>query len=251
MSSIVEAEKRIIGNITKKPEPGAPDYRKAWIANVNEYNNGKDGQRGKPHPFCHGIQMDTHHLISGKALADLDESLQEALIDKGYNVNSLGNLVGLPSTFKGACHLGIQVHRTRHSFKKNDFSEVNESDYHEKVQEIIERRERAIKSCYGTTEQEESKRDIHKNHMDQISQRLLDRLLNFELLLTRVGSHFDRGNTPYIGCANKDKIGELKVNLECCVTENNDHRGEWDTFKNYTPEVEISFSQYWLPERGI
>ena len=199
----------IRGNLEKNPKEKVngkkvPDYRQEWIKSANKYN------KKKAHPFCNGIQMDTHHLISGKALADLDESLQEALIDKGYNVNSLGNLVGLPSTFKGACHLGIQVHRTRHSFKKNDFSEVNESDYHEKVQEIIERRERAIKSCYGTTEQEESKRDIHKNHMDQISQRLLDRLLNFELLLTRVGSHFDRGNTPYIGCANKDKIGELK-----------------------------------------
>ena len=62
----------------------------------------------------------------------------------------------------------------------------------------------------------------------------------------------------YLGTSNINNIAPwvhgaftLKANLECCVTENNDHRGEWDTFKNYTPEVEISFSQYWLPERGI
>ncbi len=62
--------------------------------------------------------MDTHHLVSEKALDGCDDDLKEMLIDKGYNINYLGNLVGIPATFKGACHLGVQVHRSDHKFKK-------------------------------------------------------------------------------------------------------------------------------------
>ncbi len=99
-------------DITDAPEPGEPDYRTAWIEKVTAYNEKKD------HPFCHGIQMDTHHLVSEKALDGCDDDLKEMLIDKGYNINYLGNLVGIPATFKGACHLGVQVHRSDHKFKK-------------------------------------------------------------------------------------------------------------------------------------
>ncbi|USD32591.1 MULTISPECIES: AHH domain-containing protein [Vibrio] len=246
MSDTMELEGLIKGNITKKPEPGAPDYRKAWIANVNKYND-----KVKPHPFCHGIQMDTHHLISGKALSDIDKDMQDALIDKGYNINSLSNLVGLPSSYKGACHLGIQVHRTQHTFGSNQFSETKASNYHDEVIDYLLDIAEDIYLCNGTTEVVESKRDIHDKHMDPISEKLLKRVLNFSLPLTKISEHFNKENKPYIGCANKGKIGELSKSITPCENKKNDHSGEWDEFKSYTPEVQISFGTSWSPKREI
>ncbi|MER2497047.1 AHH domain-containing protein [Vibrio neptunius] len=244
MSDTMEREGFIKGNITKKPEPGAPDYRKAWIANVNEYN-----ENVKPHPFCHGIQMDTHHLISGKALNDLGQDIQDALIYKGYNVNALNNLVGLPKTYKGACYLGIQLHRTQHTFKSNEFGEVQTSNYHKEVIKFIHSIESEITQCNGTTAIEESKRDIHVNHMDQLSRKLLNKILNFQLPLTKIGHHFNKKSKVYIGCANKEKIGELSGSeLQPC---NQNHYGTLDSTKGYEPDTPIQFNDEWVPKVTI
>jgi len=40
--------------------------------------------------------MDTHHLISAESV-NISE-LEDLLIEKGYNINAIDNLVGLPAT---------------------------------------------------------------------------------------------------------------------------------------------------------
>ena len=240
----------IRGNLEKNPKEKIngkkiPDYREEWIKSANEYN------KKKAHPFCNGIQMDTHHIISGKALKEINMDLQEALINKGYNINSLSNLVGLPSSYKGACHLGIQVHRTGHTFKSNRFSEIKESNYHSEVIDYLNDIAEDIYLCYGTTEFVEPKREIHKKHMDPISEKLLQRILNFSLPLTKISEHFNKENNVYIGCANSGKIGELAKQIKPCEHGKNGHKGEWDEYKRYTPEVPISFGTDWVPKRTI
>ena len=238
----------IRGNLEKNPKEKVngkkvPDYREEWIKSANKYN------KKKAHPFCNGIQMDTHHLISGKALKDISEDLQEALILKGYNINALKNLVGLPKTYKGACYLGIQLHRTGHTFKNNEFGEVKSSHYHNEVMRFIQSIEGDIMQCNGTTEIEESKRDIHVNHMDDISSQLLEMILDFILPLTKISHHFDKSSEVYIGCAGKDRIGQLsKNNLTPCKE---DHYDTLDSTKRYTPDTTIKFKGDWVPEATI
>lgn len=249
MATEVESKKLIKGNITKKPEPGAPDYRKAWIANVNEYN------RSKPHPFCHGIQMDTHHLISEKALDKCDFALQDNLRDKGYNINSLGNLVGIPATFRGACHLGTQVHRSDHKFKKNQFDEIVNYDYHETIKDLVTEKKQDINECYGTTAIEESERYIHKEIMDKVSQRALRRIANFTLPLTSIHTNFERPQDPeepYIGCGEGEKVGDVKGGKKCCEKKGN-HNGEFDSrpSSSFTLDTAIDFPQNWALKRKI
>lgn len=240
MATKVGSENFVKGNITKD----APKYRDAWIANVNVYNNGTDEIEGVPHPFCQGIQMDTHHLISEKALKDIGQDIQEALIYKGYNVNALNNLVGLPKTYKGACYLGIQLHRTQHTYKSNEFGEVQTSNYHKEVIKFIHSIESEITQCNGTTKIEESEREIHVNHMDEISRKLLNKILKFQLPLTKIAHHFNKKKSKvYIGCANKEKIGELsKNNLQPCGM---DHFDTFDSTKNYKPKTTIQFEGEW------
>lgn len=250
MSDTMELEEPIKGNITKKPEPGAPDYRKAWIANVNKYND-----KVKPHPFCHGIQMDTHHLISEKALEKCDKALQESLVDKGYNMNSLENLVGIPATFRGACHLGTQVHRSDHKFKKNQFDEILNYDYHETIKDLVTEKKQDINECYGTTATEESERYIHKEIMDKVSQKALRRISSFALPLTSIHTNFQRPQDPqdpYIGCGEGEKVGEVKGGKNCCANKGN-HNGEIDTRpgSDFTLDSAINFPQEWDLTRRI
>jgi len=79
----------------------------------------------KTHPFhaSNGFYMQIHHLLSQKGIADTGASAIK-IKNMGYNMNRAGNLVALPSTLQGACHLGVQPHRGNHSFTE----EAHEGD---------------------------------------------------------------------------------------------------------------------------
>ena len=99
------------GTIEKK------GYRKRWVNNVKKLPS---------HPYNNGIHMDTHHLISAEAVKHSE--LGENLVNKGYDINQLSNLVGLPATLPGACQLHCQLHRGDHTF-----SRPREEPYHRYV----------------------------------------------------------------------------------------------------------------------
>ncbi|PQJ55978.1 hypothetical protein BTO01_22250 [Vibrio jasicida] len=246
MATKVEPEKLIKGNITKEPAPKTPHYRDAWIANVNKHNS------SKPHPFCHGIQMDTHHLISEKAIAGCESDLQEILIDKGYDINSLDNLVGIPATFRGACHLGVQVHRGDHKFSKNQFEEIKNFNYHREVKKLIVASKEEILQCNWTTEKVQGKRHIHEKIMDPISQEILDDIIDFSLPLTSIHSNFNRKNKPYVGCGQAEKVGSVNAHDKHCQS-NGKHFGEVDVRpgKSHRLDSPINFKQSWVLERKI
>lgn len=119
------------GKIEKK------GYRKRWVRNV---------KNDKEHPFNNGIHMDTHHLISAEAVKM--SKLGESLVSKGYDINQLSNLVGLPATLPAACQLHCQLHRGDHTFSRPE-----EKPYHRYVSGELTDPEirRSIKECYGKT----------------------------------------------------------------------------------------------------
>src|SRR5690606_37771760 len=93
------------------------------------------------HPHNHNMKMQAHHLVSAKGvqLAQMGRKLEQL----GYNINVLENLVLLPSTLQGACHLKVQLHRGDHTHEDDD----HPISYHRKVKAEITTLERFLDEC--------------------------------------------------------------------------------------------------------
>ena len=117
---------------------------------------------------------------------------------------------------------------------------------------MVEGVEEKINECYGTTEKVESKRAIHADVMDKISEHLVKRLRLFELPLTPIFENFDRSHEPYKGCRNVSRIGPARTINECCREEGN-HNGEQDKRPGASRAImksKINFPQKWDLERA-
>ncbi|MYM59583.1 hypothetical protein GTG28_10160 [Vibrio sp. OCN044] len=186
------------GKIEKK------GYRKRWVRNV---------KNDKKHPFNNGIHMDTHHLISAEAVKL--SKLGENLVSKGYDINQLSNLVGLPATLPAACQLHCQLHRGDHTF-----SRPLEEPYHDYVSGELKDPEirKGIIECYGKTKKTETDADIHQL-LDPISIKILKKINRiekgqfFSLPLTKISHYFIPGGP---GCA-----GQFDINLAELCPDNN------------------------------
>ncbi|UTZ29098.1 hypothetical protein HB761_20855 [Vibrio campbellii] len=189
----------IDGRIEKK------GYRKRWVRNVKKLPE---------HPFNNGIHMDTHHLISAEAVKL--SKLGDVLIEKGYDINLLSNLVGFPATLPGACQLHCQLHRGDHIF-----SRPLEEPYHDYVSSQLTDPEikKSIQECYGKTKKTEKASQIHKL-LDPVSRKILKKVNKvrraqfYELPLTKISHHFIP-NGP--GCCNKYDVNDAIGNkgLRC------------------------------------
>lgn len=221
-------EEFIQGQIEKK------DYRKKWLTKVKKI---------KSHPINHGIHMDTHHLISAEAITISE--LGDSLINKGYVIDSINNLVGFPSTLPGACHLGVQLHRGDHHHKL-----PGEEPYHDFVSGLIKRKADDIKSCYGRTTKKETSSEIH-NLLDPISDKILKRINKFTVPLTEIFDDY-QGNCNR-GCRNSNDIVPARDKNENCSLNRN-HYGETD-LKYQNSEMHwnkktITYKSHWTPEVG-
>jgi len=85
----------------------------------------------KNHPIEKGVEMQAHHLISCTAVEK--SGLGDLLIKAGYNINDWPNLVFLPSTLQGACHLKVQVHRGDHTASHKDSDKDHLPSYHKMI----------------------------------------------------------------------------------------------------------------------
>lgn len=85
------------------------------------------------HPRHHGVRMQAHHIVSAKGVAMLGADFGRKLEQFGYDINVLQNLVFMPSTLQGACHLGVQLHRGDHSSVAPDADNAEPHAYHEFV----------------------------------------------------------------------------------------------------------------------
>ncbi|MEZ9299242.1 AHH domain-containing protein [Vibrio splendidus] len=223
-------------------------YRKRWVNNV---------KKSSGHPFNNGIHMDTHHLISAEAVKHSE--LGENLVNKGYDINQLSNLVGFPATLPGACQLHCQLHRGDHTF-----SRPREEPYHRYVSGELRDPEirKKIKKCYGKTKKTETESDIHKL-LDPISEDILDEI-NFvvggkfyALPLTKISHYFVPGGP---GCACQFDINAAEVNSEkYCTSDRLHYKGSsrdgkdkrYQTSNSPWNSKTIAYkSTRWIPEVG-
>ncbi|WP_143697270.1 AHH domain-containing protein, partial [Vibrio vulnificus] len=148
---------------------------------------------GEEHPIYHGIDMQAHHIISRKGveLSGLGWKL-EALT---YHINNIENLVFIPCTLAGACHLGVQLHRGDHTYHDDEHPRC----YHVEVSDRIKRLEETMdKRC-------EKGKPI-QSLIDKESVKILKAIDNFEIPLTSIFRTFKPETVNTIGCGNAKTI---------------------------------------------
>lgn len=164
------------------------------------------------HPRHHGIRMQAHHAISVKALEVAAIGPRLKLL--GYNINLLPNLVFLPWTLDGACHLGIQPHRGDHTAParpahEDDFDDdsQHELSYHRIVALELKRITRDIDEvCAGKNAK--AKKDMLEG-VDTLSRLIITRIQKIpnEYPLTNVAHFYRKGHA--VGCGGHTAVALL------------------------------------------
>lgn len=186
-------------------------YRKRIVSAVEDDDE---------HPINCGIKMQAHHLVSaeGVRIATLGSKLKGL----GYSINVLENLVLLPSTLQGACHLKVQLHRGNHTFEDDDHPE----SYHKLVFRYLDDIRGVIQkcsSCGTAAEKRKTTKKIQKS-VDDISFELLEDIKDFEIPLTSIFKKFSPNSS--VGCSNSDGIPEASDSS--CNVERNHNRNQSD-----------------------
>jgi len=180
------------------------------------------------HPTNYGFTMQVHHLLSTKGVKDSGH--YDELKAYNYNINLAGNLVALPSTLQGACHLKVQLHKGDHTtlMDTNDNDGEHPRAYHRFITGLVKKACTTInKRC---DEQKQKLKGVQR-YMDYHSLLVLRDIGNFRLPLTSVYKAFSpRG----VGCLGVTSVPELrhklKDNPSGCICNNRNHSTE---FKNY------------------
>ncbi|WOB11337.1 AHH domain-containing protein [Piscinibacter gummiphilus] len=171
----------------------------------------------RSHPRHHNVGMQAHHLISSYAVNDLLPTQVRKNIEYfNYNINCLENLVFLPCTLQGACHLGVQLHRGNHTaIGKPDEQDATENDsavflpYHNSVAVRLKAIAPLMKKhCVGELE----KAELHKlsaeicGELNKVSGTVLLLIQNApsQMPLTKLYAFFQPGHG--VGCGGVDNI---------------------------------------------
>lgn len=159
-------------------------YRKRLLRAIDE-----------DHPIHNGIDMQAHHIISAKgiSLSGLDWKLKEY----SYFINNIENLVFIPCTLPGACHLGVQLHLGDHTFQDDDHPRSYHSDVSDRIKRLEEKMD---KRC-------EKKKPI-QGLIDKESIKILRSVSNFELPLTKIFRYFQVNDKNTVGCGNARTINQ-------------------------------------------
>ncbi|WP_167852959.1 AHH domain-containing protein [Vibrio tasmaniensis] len=190
------------------------------------------------HPLNCGVPMQIHHLLSKKgAIESGNKSILESY---GYDINEIGNLVALPSTFAGACHLEVQLHRGNHiSFSNSD---DDDELYHDYVQKLMVKTLKKIeKEC------EEGSAKKVQSRMNSKSKVLLSDLKLFRIRLTRVHKYFKNGNCGCNGLGTK--IDKFSID-DLAKSENKDdnicnrNHSEFTRYKKRVYTLEVGSVNY-------
>lgn len=218
----------IDGTIEKK------GYRKRWVRNV---------EKKKGHPFNAGIHMDTHHLISAEAVKN--SNLGGKLVEKGYDINDLKNLVGYPATLPGACLLKTQLHRGDHFYAK-----PKEKAYHEYVAGLVVELESEINDCYGRTSVRETDADVHKL-LDPIGKIMFRKINRFIVPLTEIYMNFHPSED---GCGNCFNVKEVGESIPTCNSGRKHFGDDWryskeSAAKGNKKNITFKLNGSWKPEK--
>lgn len=158
----------------------------------------------KDHPRNNGVQMQAHHIISGEGMKQ--SGIGKKVEEFGYNINLLPNLVFIPCTLQGACHLEVQLHRGNHTVSQDEYDDDSEpKNYHALISEmIISLRLPLNNECIG---RKNSNLDKVVNELNGLSKNILKLIQKkpAEAPLTRIADNFSPGSMH--GCGGVDSIG--------------------------------------------
>ena len=222
------------GNTDKKNS----DYRGALLKAVKDDND---------HPINNGIHMEAHHLVSQEAVKQAD--MKTFLESSGYEINDLSNLVFLPATLPGACHLEVQLHRGNHiapnSEQDDDDEDHHPRDYHKTIKRLLRKlKANTLKSC--SSDSEDIKRSTEKE-MKKLSSRILDDIEEFDIALSPIMHAFKPESS--LGCGNCVDVKEHEIDASRCKTDQRDHYNEeHPKFRNgkYLKTIKLTKRQYKL-----
>lgn len=167
------------------------------------------------HPRHLGVKMQAHHLISAEGMKR--SGLGHQVKKLGYNINYLPNLVFLPCTLQGACHMGIQPHRGNHDIMLDPDSypdDIEPREYHEMVAIAIREMRHAITdACDGLSH---GKAHDLVDKLDALSKNILFyiRVKPAFAPLTNIAMSFGKSQS---GCAGVDSISKHKSAASCPV----------------------------------
>lgn len=158
------------------------------------------------HPIHNGIYMEAHHIVSGKGMDDAGGQLGKDLVSFGYNINHYKNVAFIPSTLKGACHLGVQPHRGNHTYKDDD---KHPEDYHEAITNRLRTLKKRFPEC--GTNFNKTARDI-VDMVDDLSNVIIGKIQKRSLFLTSIADSFGPEND--VGCGNSGSVS-LHKKVKC------------------------------------
>lgn len=219
----LEAKKRIAGEelIDKQLKlketklagsTGIVDKDSVYLKNLE--NEIKSDNR---HPKHHNIQMQAHHIISEKAVKLAGKEYIDELLLLGYNINTLQNLIFLPSTLQGACHLGVQPHIGNHTAKAplrsgdENFSyddDEHPKTYHDMVRrQLVNSLDKLSKVCPSTNPDAPSRA---QKRLNQLSLEILIMIAKCpdRARLTNAYHAFKSGSA--IGCGGESSVDKKK-----------------------------------------
>jgi hypothetical protein len=184
------------------------------------------------HPKNQGVRMQAHHIISaeGVKMSGMGVKLEEF----GYDINLGPNLVFLPCTLQGACHLKVQPHRGDHTAiserpprlddEEDDYDDDEHPfSYHSMIATRIHGLKLALeRQCTGL---DDPARSVVKKKMDELSREILNTIVDRpkRARLTNIADHFSLGN--HVGCSGVDSVGDHDDSRRC-PTERNHHESQ-------------------------
>ncbi|WP_432721154.1 AHH domain-containing protein [Jeongeupia wiesaeckerbachi] len=179
----------------------------------------KDATADMPeHPRHFGVLMQAHHIISAEGVKR--SGLGKELAQFGYDINLLPNLVFIPSTLQGACHLGVQPHRGNHTAlleaDEGDDDSQHPLTYHDMVKTRVAELEHLLTDNCPAEDPDRRKKIKHK--MDAVSKSILALIQKApgRAPLTRVAMPFMSGHLD--GCSGVDSVSaRSRVKNPCPV----------------------------------
>jgi hypothetical protein len=205
-----------------KPK-GSLDRKQEGTGSLNYLESIQKNTQESGHPRHNGIAMQAHHLLTVSGVKKSD--VANDLIDAGYNINWIGNVVFLPSTLKGACHLGIQPHRGDHTAIIKFFSgkdsladDKHPLNYHTLVKSKVEKAIKALINggCPNTK--------IVIKTMNNLSKEILDMIQNHpeKAPLTSIANFRFYNPESHFGCANETSVSIYKRKADAYEIEKNE-----------------------------
>jgi hypothetical protein len=202
-------------------------------------------QSDRWHPVHHGIKMQAHHLISASGMHA--SGMGPTIKKFGYDINQLPNLVLLPCTLQGACHLGVQPHRGNHTADVEDErykDDEHPRDYHDSVKDRLKNLRLGLtKDCpgyLGGARELEARMKV-KRLLDDLSSEILEDIQRKprNAPLTKIAQSFQRGSG--VGCGGVDSTSRHAGLHNCPVQRNHrkmqgaDQRVESITYEAVEP----------------